>query len=84
MTRSTDECEISRSCQRAIVLKGGARVRAHEPRQADDLLASDRVPLVRHGRRALLPLGKRFLHLADLGLLQAADLEGAFSRVDAP
>ena len=46
-----------------------------QPRQADDLLAADRIALVRHRRRALLPLGERLLDLADLGLLQAADLE---------
>ena len=48
---------------------------ANEPRQADDLLAPDRVALVRHRRRALLALGERLLDLADLGLLEAADLE---------
>ena len=48
---------------------------AQQPGQPDDLLAADRVALVRHRRRPLLPLGERLLDLADLGLLQAADLE---------
>ena len=60
-----------------VVLERGPGVGAQQPRQADDLLAADRVALVRHGRRALLPLGERLLDLADLGLLQAADLERA-------
>ena len=57
------------------VLERGHRVAAQQPRQADDLLAADRVALVRHRRRALLALAERLLDLADLGLLQAADLE---------
>ena len=57
------------------VLERRMRVGAQQPRQADDLLAADRVALVRHRRRALLALAERLLDLADLGLLQAADLE---------
>ena len=57
------------------VLERRHGVAAQQPRQADDLLAADRVALVRHRRRALLALGERLLDLADLGLLQAADLE---------
>ena len=57
------------------VLERRHRVAAQQPRQADDLLAADRVALVRHRRRALLPLAERLLDLADLGLLQAANLE---------
>ena len=60
-----------------VVLERRHGVGAQQPRQADDLLAADRVALVRHRRRALLPLGERLLDLADLGLLQAADLERA-------
>ena len=41
----------------------------------DDLLAADRIPLVRHRRRALLAFAERFLDFANLGLLQAANLE---------
>ena len=57
------------------VLERRVAVAANQPRQADDLLAADRVALVRHRRRALLPLRERLLDLADLGLLQAADFE---------
>ena len=60
------------------VLERRVAVAADEPRQADDLLAADRVALVRHRRRALLTLRERLLDLADLGLLQAADLEREF------
>ena len=57
------------------VLERRHGVGAQQPRQADDLLAADRVALVRHRRRALLALAERLLDLADLGLLQAANLE---------
>ena len=50
-------------------------VAANQPRETDDLLAADRVALVRHGRRALLSLGKRLFDLADLGFLQPANLQ---------
>ena len=75
ITRSTDECEMSRSCQSAMFSNAAWQLPRMQPRQADDLLAADRVALVRHRRRALLALGERLLHLADLGLLQAANLE---------
>ena len=57
------------------VLERRVRVAAQQPRQPDDLLAADRVALVRHRRRALLPFGERLLDFADLGLLQPANLE---------
>ena len=57
------------------VLEPDERVRAHDAREAADALSHHRVALVRHRRRALLALAERLLHLADLGLLQAADLE---------
>ncbi len=57
------------------VLERRLAVAAKQPRQADDLLAADRIALVRHRRRALLALGERLLHLADFGLLQPADFE---------
>ena len=75
ITRSTDECEMSRSCHSATFSNAAWQLARSEPRQPDDLLAADRIALVRHRRRALLPLGERLLDLADLGLLQAADLE---------
>ena len=55
MTRSTDECEMSRSCQSATFSSAAIAFAAKQPRQPDDLLAADRVALVRHRRRALLP-----------------------------
>ena len=60
------------------VLERGVGVAAEQPRQADDLLAADRIALVRHRRRALLALAERLFDLADLGLLQPADLEREF------
>ena len=57
------------------VLERRLAVAANQAREADNLLAADRIALVRHRRRALLALGERLLDLADLGLLQAADLE---------
>ena len=75
MTRSTDECEMSRSCQSATFSSAAIALRAQQPRQPDDLLAADRIALVRHRRRALLALAERLFDLANLGLLQPADLE---------
>ena len=75
MTRSTDECEMSRSCQRAMFSSAAIALARSSRARPDDLLAADRVALVRHRRRALLPLAERLLDLADLGLLQTADLE---------
>ena len=66
---------MSRSCQSATFSSAAIALRADEPRQAGDLLAADRIALVRHRRRALLPAAERLLDLADLGLLQPADLE---------
>ena len=65
---------MSRSCQSADVLERRQRVAAQQPRQAADPLAADRVALVRHGGRALLPRAERLLRLAHLGALQVADL----------
>jgi hypothetical protein len=62
------------------VLERGHRVGPEEPRQAHDLLAADRVALVGHRRRALLPLGERLLDLADLRLLQPRGSRARTSR----
>ncbi len=56
------------------VLVRRQRVGAHDARQAREVLAQDRVALVRHRGRALLPLAERLLRLAHLGALQMADL----------
>ena len=78
ITRSTDECEMSRSCHSALFSSAAPALARTQPREADDLLAADRVALVRHRRRALLSLRERFLDLADLRLLQAANLQREF------
>src|SRR3954470_21358396 len=57
------------------VLERRLAVGADQTGEPDDLLAPDWIALVRHGGRALLPFGERLFDLADLGLLQAADLE---------
>ena len=50
-------------------------VATEQPRETADLLAPDRVALVRHRGRALLALRERLLDFPDLRLLQAANLE---------
>ena len=45
-------------------------------RLAGQVFGEDRVALVRHGRRALLPLAEELLDLQHLGPLQMADLNG--------
>ena len=49
ITRSTDECEMSRSCQSAMFSQRCHRIGPDEARQAGDLFAPDRVAFVRHG-----------------------------------
>ena len=56
------------------VLEADLRVGAHDPREPADPLGDDRVPLVRHRRRALLALAERLLHLSHLGAREVADL----------
>ena len=55
ITRSTDEWLMSRSCQSAMFSSAAHGVAAQQARQAGDVLGEDRVALVRHRRRALLP-----------------------------
>jgi hypothetical protein len=74
ITRSTEECEFALVPERDV-LERRRGVGADEPREADDLLAPNRVALVRHRRRTLLPLAERLLDFADLRLLQPADFE---------
>ena len=57
-----------------LVLERGVGVAAQEPRQPGDPLGQDRVALVRHRARALLAGRERLLELADLGVLEVADL----------
>ena len=65
---------MSRSCQRATFSSEASAFVAHQPGEAGHLLAAHRVPLVGHGRGALLAGAEGLLHLAHLGLLQGADL----------
>ena len=55
------------------VLVSRQHMAANDAGQPAHVLAADRVALVRHRRRALLPFGERLLHLAELALLQGAD-----------
>ena len=57
-----------------LVLERGVRVAAQQPGKARDPLGQDRVALVGHRRRALLARPERLLDLADLGVLEVADL----------
>ena len=58
------------------VVKRHLGVRLHHARKAAHTFSSDGVALVGHGRRSLLPLGKRLFRLDDVGLLQQAHLHG--------
>jgi len=58
------------------VLHPDRGVPAQEPGDAGDVLGRDRVALVGHRRRALLPGAERLAHLTDLAALQMADLGG--------
>ena len=66
---------MSRSCQSATFSSPTSGTRAHDPCEPTDPLGDDRVPLVRHRRRALLALAERLLHLGHLGSRQVPDLE---------
>ena len=76
MTRSTDECEMSRSCHRAT-FSSPACALARTTR-ASPLICSQvtGIALVRHGRRALLLLAEKLLGLAHFGALQVANFGG--------
>ena len=76
MIRSTEECEMSRSCHERDVLERRLGVAAQHPGQAGDLLGLDRIALVGHRARALLPGAERLAHLADLGAGEMAQLGG--------
>ena len=58
------------------VLEPDLRVPAQHARQPADPLRDDRVPLVRHRGRSLLPLAERLLDLPHLGPGEVADLDG--------
>ena len=57
-----------------LVLERRLGVAAQQPGEAGDPLGEDRVALVGHRARALLAGAERLLDLADLGVLEVADL----------
>ena len=67
---------MSRSCQRATSSRPAMQVAPQDPGQARQPLGRDRVALVGHGRRALLPGLEPLLDLAHLGALEVAQLRG--------
>ena len=66
---------MSRSCQSATFSSPTSAAGADDAREPADPLGDDRVALVRHRRRALLPAPERLLDLAHLGAGEVADLE---------
>ena len=66
---------MSRSCQSATFSSPATASTADDAGQPADPLRHDRVPLVRHRRRAFLPAAERLLDLAHLGAGEVADLE---------
>ena len=58
MMRSTDECEMSRSCHSATFSSPACEVAAQHAGQTAELLGLHRVALVRHRARALLRAGR--------------------------
>jgi hypothetical protein len=76
MPRSTDECEMSRSCHSATFSSAGVTAAAHEAGEAGQVFAQHRIALVRHGGRALLARREIFLGFQHFGTLQVADLGG--------
>ena len=82
MMRSTDECEMSRSCHSATSSSAACRLPRSTRASPQSCSRLHRVALVRHRARALLlALAERLLGLAHLGALQVADLER--ERLDA-
>ena len=65
---------MSRSCHSATFSSAACALPRSTRARPGDLLALDRVALVRHRRGALLAGAERLLHLAHLGALQVADL----------
>jgi hypothetical protein len=56
------------------VFECGEAVRPYQPGQTAQVLRGDRIPLMGHGRRTLLSLGKKLLHFKDLGSLKMSKL----------
>ena len=72
--RSTEEWEMSRSCQSATSSSAGDHRRAHHAGEAGEIFGQHRIALVRHRRRALLAFGEELLGFQHLGALQMTDL----------
>ena len=75
ITRSTEECEMSRSCQSATF--SSAAIALPRSSRARPAICSQPIGLRLWGMadEPFCPLRERLLDLADLRLLQAADLE---------
>ena len=58
------------------ILQSGLQVGAHHAGEPADRLGGDRVALVGHRRRALLPRLEPLAHLGHLGALEVAELDG--------
>ena len=78
MMRSTELCEMSRSCQSATFSIRRDHVRTHEPRQAADLFARHGIAFVRHRGTAALLAAEWLFDFAHFGALQMANLQRDF------
>ncbi len=76
MTRSAEEWEMSRSCQRATFSKAVWALARTDAGEAGNLFRCDWVALVRHRAGAFLFFGEELFGFADLGALKMADLGG--------
>ena len=74
MMRSTELCEMSRSCHSATFSNAAEHVRTHEPRQAANLFARNGIAFVWHGRAAALLSAERLFGFAHFGALQMPNL----------
>ena len=76
ITRSTDECEMSRSCHSATF--SSAAMALARTSRARPTICSQPIGLRLCGiaDEPFWPFAERLFHFADLGLLQTADLEG--------
>ena len=78
MMRSTELCEMSRSCQRRDIFERRRAVGAHQAREAADLFAGHGIAFVRHGGAAALLAAERLFGFAHFGALQMANFQRDF------
>jgi len=83
MNRSTDECEISRSCHKATFSSAGVTALRTTRASRSKFSLSTGFALVRHRRAALLAGRKIFLGLEHFGALEVADFVASRSIEDA-